>query len=239
MDGRQAPVAHRRYRRGRIRRYRSPRSAGDLYRQLLHGERRSVRRQRSPPAHISSPAAALAGLLQHAPDRHVAQHDYDRHPDNSGIRFVLDVEHPGRSADHRLHVGADVLAQLGLHPDRARGDAVPAPVCVALQEGSKEGDARSPQRTGRNRGGSAAGTGIHAGCEGIRPSGPGTGATARCQPGHGQCSPESAKHQGAVVSGGYGHGGDLHGSGAVAGRISDPWRSHDGRCPDRLSGVSE
>ena len=44
-----------------------------------------------------------------------AQHDYDRHPDNPGLRFVVDVEHPGRFADHRLHVGADVLAQLGLH----------------------------------------------------------------------------------------------------------------------------
>lgn len=85
-------------------------------------------------AYLSPPAAVVAGLLRHPPDWHHSQHDYNRHPDHSRLRVVFDVEHIGRSVDHRLHAGPDVLVELGLYADCRRGHSFPAAVRFALQD---------------------------------------------------------------------------------------------------------
>ena len=65
--------------------------------------------------------------------------------------------------------GADVLAELGFHADCGGGHAFPAFFRFALQEGGKEGHARGAQGAVRDRGRGAAGAGIDAGGQGIRP----------------------------------------------------------------------
>ena len=97
--------------------------------------------------------------------------------------------------DDRRHAGHHVLAQLGLRADRRRRDAVPAAVRDALQEGGEGRDARRAQAAERDRRGGAAGAGLRALGERVRPPGPRGQAHGRGEPRDGDGGAEGAARE--------------------------------------------
>ena len=92
-----------------------------------------------------------------------------------------------------VDAGPDVLAELGLHPDRRRCDAVSALLHFAFQKSREEGDAPGAEGESRNRRRRAAGAGVDAGYRGLRTAGPGAGSAGRRQPRHGECRVNARK----------------------------------------------
>ncbi len=136
--------------RGALRRRRDDRDRRrerhrELHRQLLHGERRPVRGERSAHPHLRAPAPTVARVLRPRADGHAVVDDHQRRRNRAELRLVVDARHSRRPHDHRRHAGAHVLAQLGLHADRHRRHTVPAPVRHALQEGGEGSAARGAQ----------------------------------------------------------------------------------------------
>jgi hypothetical protein len=114
---------------------RSDRRRRQLFRQLLHRERRPICRPRFAHAYFRAPAAPVLGLLRYASDWRSAQHHHHRYPDHPKFCFIVDPRHRCRHAHHFEHVGPDVLAQLGFHPHRPRSDAIPSLLRLSIQEG--------------------------------------------------------------------------------------------------------